>query len=599
MPTFRIFISPEELIPGRIVTYDEVAAVAANLNRAEALHFLGFLNLLLSSATAEAELTGTVEPLRDVQTYVFREVVSADLLRRLKERFASASLMDRPILHRTQMLLAIRLVATHGQTEGGNRLQVRGEFDVIGDLLFLINGLFRQERSIEGSGDTALWLAASMVPMHETENPPDVSLSWPRIQDLLINRLPSAGPNPAVIEAVQKVTATSTGLSLQGSIDLSWMLFSYWAGPSFQELMRNRGRAYLNPAVGHEVVSAEHLQRAITVLGVRFDELAEHLRIDQYSQATLFDLSRFRSRPLWMMPDGLILCIDAVFMLERLGPHAFWSVMNALDSATRRHQFSSAWGLAFERYCLTRLAVIFRGKKWNASHNPTDSATNDELADMVAVRKGSAILIECKGTFIRTADKYSGNPLRFFRGTTKKFGCGKHGGVHQLLRSIATIWVKQNPQPSVPNPETISDVFPILIGQDPALGCSPMSRLLSDRFLRGLERIVRKGSHITPKVWPLAVLTADDLDRLEIVMTVATEPLDALLKRFHRTHLSRMIGFGEFLSSVIGNRGITEAVQFETEKRFRENTTGTIERLKRGEYGALPTAGPEDTAPAE
>ena len=120
MPTFRIFISPEELIPGRIVTYDEVAAVAANLNRSEALHFLGFLNLLLSSATAEAELTGTVEPLRDVQTYVFREVVSADLLRRLKDRFASASLMDRPILHRTQMLLAIRLVATHGQTEGGN-----------------------------------------------------------------------------------------------------------------------------------------------------------------------------------------------------------------------------------------------------------------------------------------------------------------------------------------------------------------------------------------------------------------------------------------------------------------------------------------------
>ena len=273
--------------------------------------------------------------------------------------------------------------------------------------------------------------------------------------------------------------------------------------------------------------------------------------------------------------------------------------MNALDSATRRRQFSSAWGLAFERYCLTRLAVIFRGKKWNTSDNPKDPATNNELADMVAIRKGSAILIECKGTFIRTADKYSGNPLRFFRGTSKKFGRVKHGGLYQLLRSIATIWVKRNPQPCVPHPETISDVFPILIGQDPALGCGPMGRLLSDRFLRGLDRLLRRCSHRTPKVWPLAVLTADDLDRLEIVMTVATEPLDALLKRFHRTHLSRMIGFGEFLSSVIGNRSIKKEVQFETEKRFRENTTGTIERLKQGEYGALPTAGPEDTAPAE
>ena len=81
----------------------------------------------------------------------------------------------------------------------------------------LRNGAFHgaPERPVKGSGDTALWLATSIVPMHETENPPDVSLSWPRIQDLLINRLPSADPNPAVIEAVQKVTATSTGFSLQ------------------------------------------------------------------------------------------------------------------------------------------------------------------------------------------------------------------------------------------------------------------------------------------------------------------------------------------------------------------------------------------------
>ena len=43
----------------------------------------------------------------------------------------------------------------------------------------------------------------------------------------------------------------------------------------------------------------------------------------------------------------------------------------------------------------------------------------------------------------------------------------------------------------------------------------------------------------------------------------------------------------------------TLRVHCETEKRFRESTKGTIERLERGEYGARPTAGPEDTAPAE
>jgi len=50
-PVRRAYISSEEVYPGREVTYAEVAALAATLNRTEALHFLGYLNLLLSSAT--------------------------------------------------------------------------------------------------------------------------------------------------------------------------------------------------------------------------------------------------------------------------------------------------------------------------------------------------------------------------------------------------------------------------------------------------------------------------------------------------------------------------------------------------------------------
>ena len=126
------------------MTYDEVAALAASLNRGEALHFLGFVNLVLSCATAESHLTKQLEPARDVQHWLFREVVSANLLAELKARFRDAFLLDRPILHRTQVLFAIRLVATHGSPDGGNRLVDRIDFDIVGDLLFLINGLFSE-----------------------------------------------------------------------------------------------------------------------------------------------------------------------------------------------------------------------------------------------------------------------------------------------------------------------------------------------------------------------------------------------------------------------------------------------------------------------
>jgi hypothetical protein len=81
MAITRAFISPEELYPDLPVTYDAIAALAAALNRAEALHFLAYLNLLLSSATTETELTNRIEPVHEVQTWVFREVVSESLLR--------------------------------------------------------------------------------------------------------------------------------------------------------------------------------------------------------------------------------------------------------------------------------------------------------------------------------------------------------------------------------------------------------------------------------------------------------------------------------------------------------------------------------------
>lgn len=157
--------------------------MAATLNRSETLHFLGFVNLVLSSATAESHLTNKLEPARDVQHWLFREVVSAKLLADLKARFRDASLLDRPILHRTQLLFAIRLVATHGSPDRGNRLVERIDFDIVGDLLFLINGLFKVPPPTSKAAE-ALWLATEMGSLHELENPPPIDLTWPRTEDL-------------------------------------------------------------------------------------------------------------------------------------------------------------------------------------------------------------------------------------------------------------------------------------------------------------------------------------------------------------------------------------------------------------------------------
>ena len=133
-PIVRTFISPEEVYPGRVVTYDELSGIAMGVNRSHALEFLGFLNLLLSSATLETELTNRIKPVRDVQMWLIREVVSRELLATLQSKFGNASLLDRPLLHRTQLLFVTRLIATHGKADGGNTLTTRDDFDVIGEL---------------------------------------------------------------------------------------------------------------------------------------------------------------------------------------------------------------------------------------------------------------------------------------------------------------------------------------------------------------------------------------------------------------------------------------------------------------------------------
>lgn len=151
---------------------------------------------------------------------------------------------------------------------------------------------------------------------------------------------------------------------------------------------------------------------------------------------------------------------------------------------------------------------------------PVDESINEELADAVATRDGTTILIECKGTFIRSADKYSGVPRRFMRGLSQKFGRAKHGGVYQLARGISRVWFDQVARSPIARPETVTDVFPVLVVQDPILGCGPVTRVLSDRFQTAIQRAARRVNHKTPKIWPLTVMMADDLDRLSAAVQV-------------------------------------------------------------------------------
>ena len=586
-PIVRVFISPEEVYPGRVVTYEELSRRASDLNRSAALEFLGFMNLLLSSATLETTFSKRIEPLRDVQTWLIREVISRDLLAALQFKFGNTSLLNRPLLHRSQLLFVTRLIATHGLAAGGNTLTTRDDFDVIGDLLFLANGLYRPAPP-PSTKSTALWIATQMGPLHETENPPDLWLSWPRVQELLARRLPAVSPDTDELERLERVAVFNSGFSLQAWLDLSFLLFSFWSQVTFRDLMADRSMGYLDPRRPHEVVSTEVLARAVEGLACRFEELPEQLEIQTFSSSCLFDLTPFRAKPLWIMPNGYVLCVDAAFLTERLGPHIFWGVVNALDTAQRRKQFAATWGLAFEKYCLDAFQGVFAGKKWTYYRNPIDESTHEEIWDGLAVREDVAIVIECKGTFVRSAEKYSGMPRLFFKGLSKRFGRVRHGGIYQLARGISRVWFEGTARSPIARPETVMNVFPILVVHDPILDCGPVARVVSDRFLVSVERFRRDGRRV-PRIWPLTVMTADDVDRVTAAVQVSGARLDAFLKGFHRTHPSRMSRLADFFSTHAPAYFGPQARADEAMRgRFKASADSTLRRFRESDYGGAP-----------
>jgi hypothetical protein len=256
-------------------------------------------------------------------------------------------------------------------------------------------------------------------------------------------------------------------------------------------------------------------------------------------------------------------------------------MMNALDTPERRKQFTSTWGTAFESYCLDRLAGIFGARKWSFFDNPRDESSHEEIWDAVATRDETAIVIECKGTFITSADKYSGEPRRFFRGLTQKFGHVKHGGLYQLRRGIAAVWIDHTAKNTIRGLRAAKHVFPILVVQDPIISAGPVSRVLSDRLQHAVEPLLEAGR---PKVWPLTVITADALDRLSAVVRVTGERLDSILKSFHRAHPSRMISLDDFMS-MHSSRFNTEPIRALIKERFNGVAEAATQRFREGHYG--------------
>jgi len=122
-------------------TWDDARKIVQTLNRDAALIVLAQFNLFLAIASIQADQDDDLNKRRFAQEKIISNIISAPRLAELQRTLGNADLAERVLVHRSLLMAALRLVAAHALPEGGNKLEARGDFDVLGELALIINAV--------------------------------------------------------------------------------------------------------------------------------------------------------------------------------------------------------------------------------------------------------------------------------------------------------------------------------------------------------------------------------------------------------------------------------------------------------------------------
>ncbi len=144
-------------------TWDDAKKLVQGLNRDAAFIVLAQFNLFLSVASIQSYQNNDVNIRRFAQEKIISNIISARRLEEIRQKVGNADLIDRILVHRSLVMAALRLVAGHARADGGNKLENRDDFDVLGELALIINSV------TEPAGEqlTPCDIAAQLAPSRE------------------------------------------------------------------------------------------------------------------------------------------------------------------------------------------------------------------------------------------------------------------------------------------------------------------------------------------------------------------------------------------------------------------------------------------------
>jgi hypothetical protein len=215
------------------------------------------------------------------------------------------------------------------------------------------------------------------------------------------------------------------------------------------------------------------------------------------SQVKALDMTVLRQRPLFHVSDGRCAVLDAQFVIELISTTLYWTIFDRLPPGRIREDFSSAWGGCFEAYVIDHLQHYYpaaAGVLRSCVHFPIGEV--DAILDFADF----VIIMEVKSGLMARDPRMSRDVELFRADLHKKFV--DDAGVHQLAKAVTSL-IAGDIETSRPSPR----IYPLLVGDEPALQSFAANRYLDAEFTRKLgER--------PPSVAPLTVMSVDELEEL-------------------------------------------------------------------------------------
>ena len=510
---------------------------------------LAMLNSLLSFVEMRSPRA------KQVQGFLFANLVDDELFDRAKEKFGRDQMDDRPIFHRQQLLTTMRSILLKANDGGalnpnGNNKEARY---ALGRLAAMMNDVIQPvEQSIrlkagaqEAEKDRIHdELFVQLLPTVELSNPPNPARALIRnCEYLRVFTEQSAEFNFSERQTLSTKFVSMARIELHRYLEL---LYCIWARYEVEsESVENLINEPKRFNVGRETfanmnVSLEELSALFDLVSSDIDTLTNRVREEARHEGLLafHGFREFRERPLVYTSEAVDIAtvIDMNFLVEKMSSGVFHTIAEVFrgeddnrtdeNDADYKKFIRRYWGDVFEIYVNERLSDVF---SWSTTHflaSPTYDSPRarrgQQAFDALINYGGALVAIESKGKFLKLEAKYGENRELLIEDLDSRFG----KAARQLAENIELCFnryaelqgsfsVKNDNNEAVAtisadDMKEFSSIYPLVIVQEHALQIG-----FANRWLRNLfqKEIANRNVDLT-RVRRLSLITIEDLEEV-------------------------------------------------------------------------------------